>query len=35
MDTSRAHRQLRWRPRHSTAETLAAMVQAARQQGLV
>jgi UDP-glucose 4-epimerase len=35
MDTSRARRELRWRPRHSTAETLQAMVAAAREQGLV
>jgi UDP-glucose 4-epimerase len=35
MDTSRARRQLRWRPRHDAAETLAAMVAAGRERGLV
>jgi UDP-glucose 4-epimerase len=35
MDTARARRELRWRPRHSTAETLQAMAAAAREQGLV
>jgi UDP-glucose 4-epimerase len=35
MDASRARRQLRWRPRHHAAETLEAMVAAARERGLV
>ena len=35
MDTSQARRQLRWRPRHHAAETLAAMVASARERGLV
>jgi nucleoside-diphosphate-sugar epimerase len=34
MDTSRAHRELRWRPKYSTAETLRAMVAAAREMPL-
>jgi UDP-glucose 4-epimerase len=35
MDTSRARRELRWRPRHDTLNTLRATVAAAREQGLV
>jgi nucleoside-diphosphate-sugar epimerase len=35
MDTARARRELRWRPKYSTAETLQAMVAASREQGLV
>jgi UDP-glucose 4-epimerase len=35
MDTSRARRKLRWRPRHAAAETLAAMVAAARSRGVI
>jgi UDP-glucose 4-epimerase len=35
MDTSRARRELRWRPRHHAAETLAATIDAARERGLV
>jgi len=35
MSTDRARRQLRWRPRHSAADTLAAAVAAARDRGLL
>jgi UDP-glucose 4-epimerase len=35
MSYARARRQLRWRPRHDAAETLAAMVGAARERGVV
>jgi UDP-glucose 4-epimerase len=35
MDTARARRELRWRPRHDTRETLRLTVAAAREQGLV
>jgi UDP-glucose 4-epimerase len=35
MDTGRARRSLRWRPRHHAAETLEAMVAAARERGVV
>jgi UDP-glucose 4-epimerase len=35
MDTSRARRLLRWRPRHDTASTLAAAVAAARERGII
>ena len=35
MDTARARRELRWRPRHHAAETLAATIEAARERGLV
>jgi UDP-glucose 4-epimerase len=35
MDASKARRELRWRPRHDAQETLAAMVRAAREQGLI
>jgi UDP-glucose 4-epimerase len=35
MDTSRARRKLGWRPRHHAAETLAAMVAAGRERGVV
>jgi len=35
MDTSRARRKLRWRPRYGAEETLAAMVAAARSRGVV
>jgi nucleoside-diphosphate-sugar epimerase len=35
MDTSRPRRELRWRPRHHAAETLAAAIDAARERGLV
>lgn len=35
MDTERARRSLRWRPRHDARETLAQTVAAAREQGLV
>jgi nucleoside-diphosphate-sugar epimerase len=35
MDTAKARRQLRWRPRHDAAETLRTMVQAARSQRLI
>jgi UDP-glucose 4-epimerase len=35
MDTSKAQRELRWRPRHDAQETLAEMVQAARAEQLI
>ena len=35
MDTSRAHRELRWRPKYDTREVLRLTVAAAREQGLV
>jgi UDP-glucose 4-epimerase len=35
MSPHRARKQLRWRPRHTAAETLAAMVAAARERGLI
>lgn len=35
MDTTRARRQLRWRPRHDAAETLAATVAAGRSASLI
>jgi UDP-glucose 4-epimerase len=35
MDTARARRELRWRPKHDTREVLALTVAAAREQGLV
>jgi nucleoside-diphosphate-sugar epimerase len=35
MDTSRARRELRWRPQHDTREVLRQTVAAAREQGLV
>jgi UDP-glucose 4-epimerase len=35
MDTERARKQLRWRPRHDAAETLAAMVAAGRSASLI
>jgi nucleoside-diphosphate-sugar epimerase len=35
MDTSKARRKLRWRPRHDARETLDGMVEAARAAGLV
>jgi UDP-glucose 4-epimerase len=35
MDTARARRELRWRPRHDTITTLRATVAAAREQGVV
>jgi UDP-glucose 4-epimerase len=35
MDTARARRELRWRPRHDAAATLAATVAAARDRGMV
>ncbi|HEX8977938.1 MAG TPA: NAD-dependent epimerase/dehydratase family protein [Solirubrobacteraceae bacterium] len=35
MDTTRARRQLHWRPRHDAAETLAAMVAAGRSASLI
>jgi UDP-glucose 4-epimerase len=35
MDTTRARRELRWRPRHDAASTLEAMVAAARERGVV
>ncbi len=35
MDTARARRELRWRPRHDTLATLQATVAAAREQGIV
>jgi nucleoside-diphosphate-sugar epimerase len=35
MDTSRARRELRWRPRYDTREVLRLTVAAAREQGLV
>jgi UDP-glucose 4-epimerase len=35
MDTSKARRELRWRPRHDAQETLRAMVAAARSQQLI
>jgi nucleoside-diphosphate-sugar epimerase len=35
MDTAKARRALRWRPRHDTAETLRATVAAARERGVI
>jgi nucleoside-diphosphate-sugar epimerase len=35
MDTSRARRELRWRPQHSAAEVLKATAAAARERGLI
>jgi nucleoside-diphosphate-sugar epimerase len=35
MSTAKARRSLRWRPRHSAAETLAATVESARARGLL
>lgn len=35
MDTAKARRELRWRPRHDGAETLQEMVAAAREQSLI
>ncbi len=35
MDTSKARRELRWRPRHDARETLRAMVDAARSERLI
>jgi nucleoside-diphosphate-sugar epimerase len=35
MDTARARRELRWRPRHSTLETLMETVAAARDADLI
>ena len=35
MDTARARRELRWRPRHDAAETLAEMVAVARSERLI
>jgi len=35
MDTSKARRQLRWRPRHNARETLQAMVDSARSEQLI
>ena len=35
MSTAKARRELRWRPRHSAAETLAATVASARSQGVL
>ena len=35
MSTAKARRELRWRPRHSAAETLAATVASARTRGLL
>ena len=35
MSTAKARRELRWRPRHSAAETLAATVASARSRGLL
>jgi nucleoside-diphosphate-sugar epimerase len=35
MDTSKARRELRWRPRHDAQETLTEMVQAARSERLI
>jgi UDP-glucose 4-epimerase len=35
MSTAKARRELRWRPRHSAAETLAATVAAARSRGVL
>jgi nucleoside-diphosphate-sugar epimerase len=35
MDTAKARRELRWRPRHDAAETLRGMVEAARSEQLL
>jgi nucleoside-diphosphate-sugar epimerase len=35
MDTAKARRELHWRPRHDAAETLQAMVEAARLERLI
>jgi nucleoside-diphosphate-sugar epimerase len=35
MDTGKARRELRWRPRHDARETLRAMVAAARDERLI
>jgi len=35
MDTSKARRELRWRPRHDARETLRSMVEAARSESLI
>jgi nucleoside-diphosphate-sugar epimerase len=35
MDTSKARRELRWRPRHDALQTLRAMVDAARSERLI
>jgi nucleoside-diphosphate-sugar epimerase len=35
MDTTKARRVLRWRPRHDAAETLREMVDAARSERLI
>jgi nucleoside-diphosphate-sugar epimerase len=35
MDTGKAHRELRWRPRHDARETLVSMVEAARSAGVI
>jgi nucleoside-diphosphate-sugar epimerase len=35
MDTSKAHKQLRWRPRHDARETLTATVEAMRSERLI
>jgi nucleoside-diphosphate-sugar epimerase len=35
MSAARARKELRWRPRHSGEETLAAAVAAARERGIV
>jgi UDP-glucose 4-epimerase len=35
MDTSRARRELRWKPRHDAASTLVETVAAGRERGVV
>jgi UDP-glucose 4-epimerase len=35
MDTARARRELRWRPRHHAAEVLESTIEAARERGLI
>jgi nucleoside-diphosphate-sugar epimerase len=35
MDTSKARRELRWRPKHDAKETLRGMVEAARSESLI
>jgi hypothetical protein len=35
MSVARARKELRWRPRHSGADTLAAAVAAARERGVL
>jgi nucleoside-diphosphate-sugar epimerase len=35
MDTTKARRELRWRPRHDARETLRSMVESARSERII